>query len=230
MMSSDKSPIVVDMVNVTKVYPPDVMALKDITFFVAKGEMLYLTGMSGAGKTTLLKLISGLETVSRGSVKVGGADISKIKPARLQRLRRRLGVAYQDFKLLPERTVFENVAMAMEVAYKDSKTIQERVCYLLELLKIFNKKNTPAGKLSRGEQQRVTIARAAANNPPLILADEPTGNLDPAMTRLVMNLFNDLLKNGTTVICATHDASIYSNNGYRRLDLWQGQMVAKLET
>ncbi|MCK5229657.1 MAG: ATP-binding cassette domain-containing protein [Desulfobulbaceae bacterium] len=228
-MSSNKKPIV-EMFNVTKTYPPDVMALKDISFFVDKGEMLYLTGMSGAGKTTLLKLICGLETVSKGSVKVGGADISKLKPAGLQQLRRRVSMAYQDFKLLPDRTVLENVAMAMEVAYKDSNTIQERVFYLLDLLRMSNKKDTPAGKLSRGEQQRVTIARAAANSPPLILADEPTGNLDPAMTRLVINLFIELLKNGTTVICATHDESIYSDTNCRRLDLWQGQMVTKLET
>lgn len=218
------------MLNVTKTYPPDVMALKDISFFVDKGEMLYLTGMSGAGKTTLLKLICGLETVSRGSVKVDGADISKLKTAGLQQLRRRVSMAYQDFKLLPDRTVLENVAMAMEVAYKDSNTIRERVFYLLDLLKMSNKKDTPAGKLSRGEQQRVTIARAAANSPPLILADEPTGNLDPVITRLVINLFNELLKNGTTVICATHEESIYNDTNCRRLDLWQGQIVTKLET
>jgi len=217
---SDKP--MVELVKVTKVYPPDVVALQDVSATVDKGEMVFLTGMSGAGKTTMLKLICRLEAPTSGVVEVSGRDLSHVSSGGLQQMRQKIGVAYQDFKLLPKLTAMENIAMAMEVAYQKPSVIRERVMELLEVLGLAGKYNKPAGKLSRGEQQRVSIARAAANAPPLLLADEPTGNLDPASSQLVMELFKKLNGEGTTIIIATHDQCIYRDPDYRHLDLQNG--------
>jgi len=215
----------VELVKVTKVYPPDIMALDDISLAIKKGEMLFLTGMSGAGKTTLLKLICSLETPDKGLIEIAGHDLNRIKPANLQKLRQKIGVAYQDFKLLPNQSVYQNIAMAMEVTYKAPKFIRQRVDYLLEKLAIADKKETLAGKLSRGEQQRVAIARAASNSPSLLLADEPTGNLDPTISRKVMGLLEELNKAGTTLLIATHDDAIYRDTDHRVLNLHLGQFT-----
>ncbi len=222
---SANSNSMVDLVKITKVYPPDIMALDDVSLAVKKGEMLFLTGMSGAGKTTLLKLICSLETPDKGLIEIAGYDLNRIKPPELQKLRQKIGVAYQDFKLLPRQSVFQNIAMAMEVTYKSPKFIRQRVDYLLEKLGIADKKETPAGKLSRGEQQRVAIARAASNSPSLLLADEPTGNLDPTITKMVVDLLGELNKAGTTLLIATHDDSIYRDTNCRVLNLHQGQLT-----
>ncbi len=223
MSSNLKS--MVELVKVTKVYPPDIMALDDISLAIKKGEMLFLTGMSGAGKTTLLKLICSLETPDKGLIEIAGHDLNRIKPANLQKLRQKIGVAYQDFKLLPNQSVYQNIAMAMEVTYKAPKFIRQRVDYLLEKLAIADKKETLAGKLSRGEQQRVAIARAASNSPSLLLADEPTGNLDPTISRKVMGLLEELNKAGTTLLIATHDDAIYRDTDHRVLNLHLGQFT-----
>lgn len=224
-IQSKDSPIV-EFVKVSKIYPPDIMAVHNVSFAVKPGKMLFLTGMSGAGKTTLLKLVCAIEHPTKGVVEVGGQDLSKIKPAELQKIRQQIGVAYQDFKLLPKQTVYQNIAMPMEVTYTPKKTIRDRINYLLDLLNLHGKQDSKTEKLSRGEQQRVTIARAAANYPPLILADEPTGNLDPTHTRLVVKLFEELNRAGTTLIIATHDESIYSNSSHQVLDLAQGRLTA----
>ena len=216
---------VVEMAKVTKVYPPDVVALQNISFTVKKGETIFLTGMSGAGKTTLLKLICCIETPTKGLIEIAGKDLSKLPSPGIQRMRQKIGVAYQDFRLLPRRTVMQNISMPMEVAFKGPQEIRERVHELLGMLNMGDKWDKPAGKLSRGEQQRVALARAAANTPPLLLADEPTGNLDPAMTELVANLFNQLNNAGTTIIIATHDESLYRNTGHRVLYLEQGRLA-----
>jgi cell division transport system ATP-binding protein len=223
-MEQQKQPphIIIDLIKVTKIYAPDVQALADITFSVNKGEMIFLTGRSGAGKTTLLKLISKVESPTKGMVEVDGIDIAKIPKRNLYSLRRKIGMAYQDFKLLPERTVAANIAVSMEVVYRRNSFIIKRTRELLEQLGLQAKINTPAAELSRGEQQRVSIARAVANYPKIILADEPTGNLDAETTERVMSLFDDLHQQGTTLLVATHDTSIY-NQQHRVIQLAFGQ-------
>jgi cell division transport system ATP-binding protein len=223
---SDDRPLV-ELVKVTKVYIPDVIALHNVSLTVPKGEMLFCTGPSGAGKSSLLKLICCLEVPTKGVVEVAGEDLAKLSSAAIQKLRQRIGVAYQDFKLLPELSVFRNVAMAMEVAYRKPGEIKKRVLSLLDILELTRLQNKPAGKLSRGEQQRVALARAAANCPALLLADEPTGNLDPMASQLVMQLFNLLLQEGSTIIVATHDQALFTNSKNRVLHLQQGRLTER---
>lgn len=226
--SMDTKPVdksIVEIVRATKIYPPDVVALEDITLSVRYGEMLFLTGMSGAGKTTLLKLICGIEYPDKGLIEVAGKDLNRIRNKEIPRLRQQIGMAYQDFKLLADRTVAQNIAMAMEVAYHNIRTIKKRIIELLRKLRLEHKHDTLAGKLSRGEQQRVAIARAVANSPALILADEPTGNLDSKTTRLVMELFEECNRGGTTIIVATHDEDIFRNSDHRVLELHSGRIL-----
>ncbi len=220
---ADKS--IVEIVRATKIYAPDVVALEDISLSVPNGEMLFLTGMSGAGKTTLLKLICGMEHPDKGLVEVAGRDLNRIKAGELPGLRQQIGMAYQDFKLLPDRTVAQNIAMAMEVAYHNIRTIKQRVIELLQRLRLEHKHDALAGRLSRGEQQRVAIARAVANTPRLLLADEPTGNLDSKTTKLVMELFEDCNISGTTIIIATHDEDIFRGRKHRVLELQSGRLL-----
>ncbi len=220
---------IVEIYKVTKIYPPDVVALEDVTLSVPYGEMFFVTGMSGAGKTTLLKLICGMEHTDKGLVQVAGNDMARIKDNEIPKLRQQIGMGYQDFKLLPDRTVAQNIAMAMEVSYQNTKAIKKRVSALLQKLRLEHKHDTLAGKLSRGEQQRVAIARSMANSPALILADEPTGNLDSRTTRLVMELFKLCNTAGATVIIATHDEAIYKNSSYRVLELQGGRILDQAE-
>ena len=220
---------IIELYKATKIYPPDVVALEDITLSIPYGEMLFITGMSGAGKTTLLKLICGMEHTDKGLVQVAGKDMARIKDNEIPKLRQQIGMAYQDFKLLPDRTVAQNIAMAMEVSYQNITAIKKRVSALLQKLRLEHKHDTLAGKLSRGEQQRVAIARSMANSPALILADEPTGNLDSRTTRLVMDLFELCNTAGATVIIATHDEAIYKNSSYRVLELHGGRIVEQAE-
>jgi cell division transport system ATP-binding protein len=219
------SPVMVDLTRVTKSYPPDVLALDDISLQVRAGEMLFLTGRSGAGKTTLLRLISAIEKPTKGFIEVAGMDLSKTSRGKIQKLRRRIGVAYQNFKLLPERTVAQNIAISMEVDYRSRLFIRKQTRDLLARLGLEDKHNFKAGKLSRGEQQRVAIARAVANKPDLILADEPTGNLDAETTGLVMDLFRDCNEAGTTLLIATHDKAIYSDPENQVLQLSRGRII-----
>jgi len=216
---------IVEIVRATKIYSPDVVALEDISLSVPYGEMLFLTGMSGAGKTTLLKLICGIEHPDKGLVEVAGKDLNRIKGNEIPRLRQQIGMAYQDFKLLADRTVAQNIAMAMEVAYHNMRSIKKRVIELLQKLRLEHKHDALAGRLSRGEQQRVAIARAVANSPTLILADEPTGNLDSKTTKLVMELFEQCNIAGTTIIIATHDEGIYRGSDHRVLELHSGRIL-----
>jgi cell division transport system ATP-binding protein len=224
----DKEPAnkpIVEIVRATKIYPPDVVALEDISLSVPYGEIVFLTGMSGAGKTTLLKLICGIEHPDKGLVEVAGKDMNRIKDSEIPRLRQQIGMAYQDFKLLADRTVAQNIAMAMEVAYHNIRTIKKKVNELLQKLRLEHKHDALAGNLSRGEQQRVAIARAVANSPTLILADEPTGNLDSRSTKLVMELFEAYNISGATVIIATHDKEIYRDANQRVLELHSGRIL-----
>lgn len=159
-----------------------------------------------------------------GLIEIDKRDIGKLSGHKLQQMRQHIGVAYQDFRLLPKQTVYQNIALAMEVRYENPKFIKQRVVELLADLGLTDKIHTPTAKLSRGEQQRVSIARACANRPPLILADEPSGNLDPAATSLVMNLFHRLNEEGTTIIIATHDQTLYQKSPHRLLNLENGKL------
>jgi cell division transport system ATP-binding protein len=216
----------IEMIKVSKIYPPDITALIDISVTISRGEMFFLIGMSGAGKTTLLKLICSMETPTNGLIEVAGKPIHKLNGSNLARLRQKIGVAYQDFKLLSDRTAAENIAISMEVAYKKPNIIRKRVADLLEQLDLADKHNTITGELSRGEQQRVTLARAVANSPTLILVDEPTGNLDATTTERVMKLLNKCNSSGATVVIATHDDSIYRDTSHRIMELSKGRIRA----
>ncbi len=229
-ITADNDQVMVDLTRVTKMYPPDVQALSDISLRVNRGEILFLTGMSGAGKTTILRLVSAIETPTKGFIEVAGHDLSKTSRANIQKLRRHIGVAYQNFKLLPERTVAQNIAISMEVDYRSRVFIRKQTRDLLSRLGLSDKHNTRAGKLSRGEQQRVAIARAVANKPDLILADEPTGNLDSETTRLVMDLFHDCNETGATLIIATHDDAIYQASNNRVIQLSHGEIIDNTHT
>lgn len=214
----------IEMIKVSKTYPPDIKALSDVSVSIAHGEMFFLIGMSGAGKTTFLKLLCNMEPPTNGLIEVAGRDIQKLRGKALAKMRQKIGVAYQDFKLLTDRTVAENIAISMEVSYKKPQLIKKRVRDLLERLVLSDKHDTITGELSRGEQQRVALARAVANSPPLILVDEPTGNLDATTTTRVMELLTKCNHSGATVIIATHDDSIYRNTQHRIMELRSGKL------
>jgi len=214
----------IEMIKVSKIYPPDVTALSDVSLTIKRGEMFFVIGMSGAGKTTMLKLLCSMETPTNGLIEVAGQPIHTMKGSALALLRQKIGVAYQDFKLLDDRTTAENIAISMEVSYKKPDIIRKRVIDLLEQLDLADKHDTFTDELSRGEQQRVALARALANSPPLILVDEPTGNLDAITTERVMKLLNNYNNFGATVIIATHDGSIYRNTPHRVMELNKGRI------
>lgn len=222
--------VMIDMVKVTKVYPPDVQAISDISLTIDRGEIVFLTGMSGAGKTTLLRLISRIEKPTKGMVEVAGMDVAKLPQRSIHLLRRKIGMAYQDFKLLPDRTVADNIAFSMEVVYRPQSFIEKRTRELLEQLDLVKKYATRTEELSRGEQQRVSIARAVANFPEIVLADEPTGNLDAETTGRVVNLFNQLNQQGTTILIATHDKSLYQKTSHRVFELRFGRIPAQQQS
>ncbi len=216
----------IEMIKVSKIYPPDVVALKDISVSIACGEMFFIIGMSGAGKTTLLKLLCSMDSPSKGLIEIGGKPINQMKGFKLAKLRQKIGVAYQDFKLLTDRTTAENIAISMEVSYKKPQMIRNRVRTLLEQLDLVDKHDTITGDLSRGEQQRVALARAIANSPTMILVDEPTGNLDSTTTERVLQLLTNCNKAGATIVIATHDQSLYQHTSHRVMELRKGQLHA----
>ncbi len=219
----------IEMIKVSRIYEPNITALSDISLSVGTGEMFFLIGRSGAGKTTLLKLICNMEVPSKGLIEVAGYDINQLKGNDLAHLRQKIGVAYQDFKLLGDRTVAENIAIAMEVSYKKPRAIKQRVKDLLEQLQLVEKHNTITNELSRGEQQRIALARAVANSPRLILVDEPTGNLDASTTEQVMELLNRSRLAGATIVIATHDSSLYRQSKHRVLELRNGTIHSLTE-
>lgn len=212
----------IELIKVSKTYSPDVIALQNISVSIDRGEMFFIIGMSGAGKTTLLKLLCSMELPNKGLIEIGGHPINQIKGYKLAKLRQKIGVAYQDFKLLTDRTTAENIAISMEVSYKKPQIIRRRVKDLLEQLALSDKHDTITGELSRGEQQRVTLARAIANSPTMILVDEPTGNLDATTTERVMKLLTNCNKAGATIVIATHDDSIYRHTTHRVMELRNG--------
>ncbi len=212
--------------NVTKVYANDVVALRDVNLDIAKGEFVFLIGPSGSGKSTFLKLLLRDEISSHGSVMVAGRDIGKLSSWKVPTLRRNIGCVFQDYKLLPSKTVYENVAFALEVLGRPKSDIESRVPPILELVGLTNKIDAFPSELSGGEQQRVSIARAFINRPLILLADEPTGNLDPATTVGIMRLLDRINRQaGTTVVMATHDQRIVDAMRRRVLELDRGSLV-----
>ncbi|MBI3180895.1 MAG: cell division ATP-binding protein FtsE [Myxococcales bacterium] len=216
----------IQMFHVYKAYPGDPPALSDVNLHVRKGEFLFLTGPSGAGKTTLLKLVFCAERATSGQILVGGRNVARIRESGIPYLRRNIGVVFQDFKLLPRRTVADNVAFTLDVLGVPREEARGRVMAMLKRVGLEHKADSFPLKLSGGEQQRVVIARALVNDPAILLADEPTGNLDPALTIEIMDLLSDVNVRGTTVVVATHDASLIARYHKRTVQLERGKVVA----
>jgi cell division transport system ATP-binding protein len=211
--------------NVTKSYSEQVVALRDASFDIAKGEFVFLVGPSGSGKSTLLRMLNRQERPERGAVWVAGRNIVDMPSTRVPHLRRNIGNIFQDYKLLMEKDVFENVAFAQEVIGRPKHVIKQQVPAVLELVGLEGKEERMPNQLSGGEQQRVSIARAFVNRPLIMLADEPTGNLDPATGEGIMRLLDRINKTGTTVVMATHDQRIVNTMRKRVIQLDRGVIV-----
>ena len=211
--------------NLYKSYGGVSPVLSDISFDVQDGEFVFLTGQSGAGKTTLFKVLFGWEKFDQGQVLVGGINVSKLNEKNLYLLRRKIGIVFQDYKLLARKTVFENVAFAQQIIGADAKTARSKTWNALKSVGLAKKKDSYPSQLSGGEQQRVSIARAVVNDPELILADEPTGNLDSEISKEILAVFEKINQQGKTIIIATHSAEILQAKECRRLSLDRGKLL-----
>jgi cell division ATP-binding protein FtsE len=216
---------VIEMQDVWKTYPDGTHALRGITVKVDSNEFVYVVGPSGAGKSTFMKLIYREERPTKGQIFVDSFNLAKLKKRKIPYLRRNIGVVFQDFRLLPRLTVAENVAFAMEVIEAPTKLIRKRTAEVLELVGLSDKKNSYPAQLSGGEQQRVAIARAIVNNPAVIVADEPTGNLDPETSWGIMKLLEEINYRGTTIIMATHNRDIVNTMRKRVIAIENGVIV-----
>jgi len=212
--------------RVSKGYPDVSDALVNVSFTINKGEMAFLTGHSGAGKSTLLKLIALIESVSQGQIFLDGQNLNQVSQREIPFIRRKLGLIFQDYKLLNDRTVAENIALPLLIAGYNHHDIKRRIRAVLDKVGLAGKEKNYPLSLSGGEQQRVGIARAVVNKPSLILADEPTGNLDPELSKEIMCLFKQFRQVGVTVFIATHDLSQVVESGCRQLILEQGRLVS----
>jgi len=217
---------IVKIRGLTKIYPPKVVALTDVSFDLYDGEFVSLIGASGAGKSTLIRLVICEEKPTRGHIFVAGRDITKLEPQEIPYYRRRVGVVFQDFKLLPKRTVYENVAFALEVSDAKPKEIKEKVPFILNLVGLRDRANHFPNALSGGEIQRVAIARAIVNGPKLLIADEPTGNLDPKTSWEIVNLLLEINERGTMILLATHNKDIVDKLQRRVILLEKGAIVS----
>jgi cell division transport system ATP-binding protein len=211
--------------NVTKIYKGDVVALRDVSLDVQKGEFLFIVGPSGSGKSTALRLLLREEFPTSGRIIVAGRDISRLSSWKVPQLRRNIGCVFQDYKLLPTKTVYENVSFAPEVIGRPRHVVKAQVPQILDLVGLAKKAGRFPNELSGGEQQRVSIARAFVNRPLILLADEPTGNLDPASSVGIMRLLDRINRTGTTVVMATHDQRIVDAMRRRVVELDHGAMV-----
>lgn len=215
----------IKFVNISKEYKNGVTALYDINVEIGKGEFVFLVGSSGAGKSTLIKILLKEEGISRGKLYLNGMDITRVPNRRIPFIRRQVGVVFQDFRLLPNKTVYENVAFAMEIVGAKPRDIRRRVPLILSMVDLSRKANSFPDQLSGGEQQRVSIARAIINNPPVLIADEPTGNLDPETAWEIMKVLTDINNRGTTVVMATHARDIVNLMKKRVVALEDGRLV-----
>ena len=213
------------MKNVGKVYDSGIVALRDINVDIQKGEFVFVVGPSGAGKTTFTKMIFREELPTQGQLVVNGRNVTALKSSEVPYFRRSLGIIFQDYRLLPNRTVYENVAFAMQVIEAPRREIQKRVNHVLELVGLrYRARNFPT-ELSGGEQQRVAIARAIVNNPVIVIADEPTGNLDPETSWEIMKIFERINEDGTTLVMATHDKTVVDAMKRRVIAMEKGRIV-----
>jgi cell division transport system ATP-binding protein len=210
-------------------YQKDATALNSVKLTIGKGEFAFLTGTSGAGKTTLLRLLYGALAPTRGQVLVDGQNVSRMSASQICILRRSIGVVFQDFKLLPSRTVFENVAITLEVIGWSRGDIGKKVMHTLKQMGMESKINMTPQRLSGGEQQRVALARALVNDPKILLADEPTGNLDDSNKNMILDIFKEANVRGTTVVVATHDRRLIENSHKRLITLSKGEIVEQME-
>ena len=211
--------------HLSKLYKRGVYALRDLSLTIDKGEFVFLTGPSGAGKSTFLRLLLREELPSEGDLKVLGRDLRALRPAQVQAFRRGVGFVFQDFRLIPRLSVFQNVAFVMRVLGLPLATQQRKTFQVLKWVGLQHRMNSFPEELSGGEQQRVAIARALVNDPQLVLADEPTGNLDPDLSLEIMNLFREVNARGTTVVVATHDRELIRRVGRRSITLEAGRVV-----
>jgi cell division transport system ATP-binding protein len=218
--------MLVQFYNVSKVYPNGVKALDDISLKIDRGEFLFLMGPSGAGKSTLVKMLFREELPTRGQIFLASRSIVRMKRGEVPRLRRNMGVIFQDFKLLENKTVYENVSFAMEVVGASNRDIKQRVPEVINMVGLKGKEKSFPGELSGGEQQRIGIARALANRPLLLIADEPTGNLDIDTSHEIMELLFSINRKGTTVIMATHARELVKNSGKRVIMLEEGKIAS----
>ncbi|MCQ6275720.1 cell division ATP-binding protein FtsE [Bacillus sp. V3B] len=218
----------IKMENVYKKYPNGVVATNGISVQIKQGEFVYVVGPSGAGKTTFIKMMYCEEMPTKGSIVINGINLAKIKPNKIPMLRRQIGVVFQDFKLLPTLTIFENVAFAMEVIEEHPDHIKKRVMEVLDLVGLKHKARMHPKELSGGEQQRVSIARSIVNSPKVVIADEPTGNLDPDTAWDIMKTFKEINMRGTTVVMATHNKDIVNAIKHRVIAIESG-MIARDE-
>lgn len=214
------------MFHVRKVFGGNV-ALRDINLHIKKGEFVYVAGPSGAGKTTLLRLIFGAEPPTSGHILIDGINLSRISRKRLDLLRRKIGFVFQDFKLLSNKTVFQNVALSLEVMGEPTSYVRKKTHQTLRSLGLEKKESLFPPQLSGGEQQRVAIARAIVRNPMLLLADEPTGNLDPDLTKEILILFRTIHMKGTTVVIATHSKELLDSTAQRKILLRRGEIIGE---
>ena len=211
--------------SVTKVYDPNVVALNDVSFVIEKGEFVFVVGASGSGKSTVIRLLLKEIEPTSGRIFVGGRDLTRLKRSRVPQLRRNLGCVFQDFKLLPNRTAAENVAYALSVQGASRPDIRRKVPEVLTLVGLAHKMNSLPGELSGGEQQRVSIARAMVNHPPLLICDEPTGNLDPDTSVGIMQLLYRINRAGTTILMVTHDREMVDKMRKRVIALEDGRLA-----
>ena len=215
--------------NVRKTYPNGTQALKGLSFELKDGEFAFLVGPSGAGKSTILSLLTAEEPISGGSLMVNGYNLNTIRPGQVPYLRRSLGIVFQDFRLIPKKTVYENMAFAMRVVGASPREMRRRIPYVLDLVGLMGKENNMPDELSGGEQQRVAIARALVNNPSTIIADEPTGNLDPDRSMEIMSLLERINALGTTMLVVTHEKGLVNHFNKRVIHIEDGVVASDEE-
>jgi cell division transport system ATP-binding protein len=215
----------IQLKNVNKKFANGHVALKDVSLDIENGEFVFLVGTSGAGKSTIIKLMMKELELDSGKLLIDDKDVAKLKRSQIPILRRKMGVVFQDFRLLQDKTVYENVAFAMEVVEASQKEIRRHVPMMLSMVGLSKKSKQYPNQLSGGEQQRVSIARAMVNSPSILVADEPTGNLDPEMSWEIMKLFNEINQKGTTVLMATHDLTIVDRMKKRVVEISDGNII-----